>query len=248
MVIVAAAQIPVTNDYSKNLNTILSYIKKAAKKQVDIICFPETSLVYTHNKKQLQKIDFPSLLNKIKNACRENRIHCIFSTYVLDKNKIHNRAFLIDDLGKVIFSYDKINLWLGEKRKRIVQGKKNKIINTKFGKIGIIICWDIAHQNFVQDLAKQGAWVIFCPSYLTDYDREVDSYLQIPYVRAFENSCGIVFVDAFSKKTLAYSCICTPDKMHAEIRKKEGMILAKLDKKKIEKIRKHYKLIKTSSN
>ena len=51
MVKVAAAQISVTKNTLNNLNIIIKYIKKAALKKVDIVCFPETSLVHNKNKK-----------------------------------------------------------------------------------------------------------------------------------------------------------------------------------------------------
>jgi len=243
-IIVAAAQIHVHDDSAKNLKTMLRYLKKAASRKINIVCFPETSLIHD-TKGKITAEECNSLIKKISYSCKQHRISCIFSTHYFEKNKIYNRAFFIDDLGTIAGTYDKMNLWKNENQK-ISPGQKSSIITTKFGKIGIIICWDMAFPGFVQKIARQGAWIVFCPSYLRSYNREADSYLSMPYARAFENSCAIVFTDAANKNTLAYSCICTPDRMHVEIRKKEGMIHAILDRKKIEKIRKHYNLIKTS--
>ena len=47
------------------------------------------------------------------------------------RNKIYNSAFLIDDNGNVIYRYDKVNLWLNE-RKEKVNGKRNNVVKTKF--------------------------------------------------------------------------------------------------------------------
>ena len=160
----------------------------------------------------------------------------------MERNKIYNSAFLIDDTGNVIYRYDKVNLWLTE-RKEKVNGKRNNVVKTKFGKIGIIICWDIAYPEYVKQLGKKGAWIIFCPSHVINYKRELGSYEQIPYVRAFENISYFVYVDAYAKNTVKYSYICGPSRIYSKIRNKEGMIIADLDKRKIIGLRRHYGLV-----
>jgi len=242
MVKVAAAQIKVTNNTEKNLNKIIEYIKKAALRKVDIVCFPETSLVHNKNKKTIGKIPIRKYIEIIKKTCKENKIHCIFSTNLIDRNDIYNSAFFIDDKGKVICKYDKVNLFRNEKGK-VKAGKTNKAIKTKFGKIGIIICWDISYPEFVKQLSKQGSWIIFCPSYIKNYGRELESYLQIPYVRAFENCAYFVCCDSANKECAQYSIICNPSRITKEIKGKEGLIVADLDRRKIIGLRKRYGLV-----
>lgn len=242
MVKVAAAQIPVTKNTLKNLENIIKYIKKAASKKVDIICFPEASLVHLRKKYSIEKIPVKTYINTIKKECKKNKIHCIFGTNILKNNKLYNSAFLIDDKGKIIYAYDKVNLWINE-RKEKVNGKKNKAVKTKFGKIGIIICWDIAYPEYVKMLGKQGAWIIFCPSYVVNYKRELGSYEQLPYARSFENSSYFVYCDAYARDTVKYSYICSPSRIYSKIRGKEGMIIADLDHRKIFGLRKRYRLV-----
>ena len=242
MVRVAAAQIPVTNSTSKNLDTIINYIKKASSKKVDIVCFPEASLIHSKNKDTIKKIPIKKYINIIKKSCKKNKIHCIFGTNLVEKNKIYNSAFFIDDKGKVIYRYNKVNLFRNEKGK-VTSGKINKAIKTKFGKIGIIICWDISYPEFVKQLSRQGAWIIFCSSYIKNYGRELESYLQIPYVRAFENSCYFVSCDSANKDCAQYSIICSPSKIIKNIKGKEGLIVAELDRRNIVGLRKRYGLV-----
>jgi len=242
MVKVAAAQITVTNNTEKNLNKIIEYIKKASLRKVDIVCFSEACLIHNRNKNTIKKIPIKKYINIIKKSCRENNIHCIFGSNILKNNKLYNSAFLIDNNGKIIYTYNKVNLWINERREK-VNGRKNKVVKTKFGKIGIIICWDMAYPEYVKNLGKQGAWIIFCPSYVFNYKRELGSYEQIPYVRAFENSAYFVYVDAYAKDTVKYSYICGPSKIYSKIRGIEGMIVADLDRRKIIGLRRHYRLV-----
>ncbi|MBI2523378.1 carbon-nitrogen hydrolase family protein [Candidatus Woesearchaeota archaeon] len=243
MVKVAAAQIPVTKNSLNNLNKIIKYIKKAASKNADIVCFPEGALIRNKNKDSVKKIPIKKYVDIIKNTCKEKKIHCIFGSNILKNNKLYNSAFFIDDNGKLIYRYDKVNLFIKEKiEKKIKAGKRNKIIKTKFGNIGIIICWDIAHPEYVKELAKNGAWVIFCPSYIKNYGRELESYLLLPYARAFESSCYFVSCDSANKECAQYSVICGPSRIYSEIKGKEGIIFAELDRRKIDGVRKRYKL------
>ena len=244
MLKVAAAQIKIEKNVEKNLNKILEYIKKASVKKANIVCFPETSLIHSKNKDTIKNTPIKQYLEKIKKSCKDNKIHCIFGTNFFDKNKVYNSAFLIDDNGKIAYRYDKIKLFIKEKnKKKTATGKANRVIKTKFGKMGIIICWDIAYPGYVKELAKKGAWIIFCPSYIKNYGRELESYLQIPYVRAFETSSYIVSCDSANKECAQYSIICGPSKIYSKIKGREGIIFGELDKKKIDGVRKRYKLI-----
>ena len=240
---IGAAQIRVTKNTGENFNKIIFYIKKAASKNVDIVCFPEASLIHSKNKKAIKSISTNRYINKIKNACKENKIHCIFGTALLEKNKLYNAAFFIDDKGKVIYKYYKKNLWKSEKGEAN-NGKRNKVISTKFGKIGIIICWDIAYPEYVKELGKKGAWIIFCPSYVINYKRELESYETLPLARSFENSAYFVYCDAYAKDTVKYSYICGPSRIISRIRGKEGLITADLDKRKIMFLKRYYGLVK----
>ncbi len=242
MLKVAAAQIQVTKDTIKNHNKIIEYIKKAASKKADVICFPEACLIHNRNKNSIKKIPIKKYINKIKNTCKENKIHCVFGSNILKNNKLYNSAFFIDDSGKMISRYDKVNLFRNEKN-IITAGKTNRVIKTKFGKIGIIICWDIAYPEYVKELAKKGAWIIFCPSYIKNYGRELESYLLLPYARAFETSSYFVSCDSANKECAQYSVICGPSKIYSEIKGKEGIIFAQLDRKNIFGLRKRYGLI-----
>ncbi len=242
MVKVAAAQITITKNTEKNLNKIVEYIKKAASKNVDIVCFPETSLIHSKNKNTIKRIPINKNINIIKNECRKNNIHCIFGTNIFKNNRLYNSAFFIDDNGKLIYTYNKVNLFRNEKN-TVTAGKTNKIIKTRFGNIGIIICWDIVYPEYVKKLSRKGAYIIFCPSYIKNYGRELESYLLLPYARAFENSCYFVSCDSANKECAQYNVICGPSKIYSEIKGKEGIIFASLDRRKIFGLRKRYGLI-----
>lgn len=235
MVKVAVAQIKVVEDIDKNLLKILEFIEQAKSKNVDIVCFPETCL----NSIEENIVEISKHIGKIQDKCKEESIWCIFGSYVPQDNKMRNVIFLIDYSGKIRYEYDKVHLWKTEKDK-VIAGKTNKVIDTEFGKIGIINCWDFAFPSFIQQLSRNGAKIIFCPSYLVSYKKDGNVLRKIPLVRAFENLAFYISCDAFTDDTLSESFICHPLRILQKIEKKEGMIFADLNINEIDSLRNYY--------
>jgi len=237
---VAAAQIKIANSApEKNVKKIIKYLKKAAKKGVDIVLFPETC-VYYYSKDDPKDLD--KYLEQIKSACADNNIWCIFTSYHLRGNKKYNTAFLIDRKGKVVYEYDKMNPYVVE-LPNICAGKSNKVIDTEFGKIGIIICFDICFPEPSRELAKAGALLIFCPTCSIGWTGYEYVARAIPLVRAYENMCSFVLCDCYAKDTISESVIISPREKFKHIRKREGLIIQTVDLREVEKLRNsRYKL------
>ena len=119
------------------------------------------------------------------------------------------------------------------------------VIETDFGKIGIIICWDFAFPEYIKNLSSEGAQIIFCPSYLLD-DAKISKevFRSYPLTRAFENLAYFVSCDAFTDEVLSESYICGPLKILNKIKKREGIIFTDLDLRKIAQLRKRYNCLK----
>ena len=231
---VAAAQIKVTRNAEDNCKKILSFLERAKQRKVDIICFPETCLIT----KTKDIIPVEKFLNKIKEKCKKLKIYCIFGTYEKIGKDVYNVVYLIDRNGKLKYKYKKRHLWITEKN--VKSGEVNKVINTEFGKIGIITCWDFAFPEDIRKLSKSGARIIFCPSYLVNYKPAKDVLESLPLIRAFENCCYYVTCDTFTKETAGMSFICSPYKILGKIKGREGIISRKIDLKRIDKLRKFY--------
>ncbi len=235
MVKVAAAQIKVVDDIDINLGKILDFIDKAKYENSDIVCFPETCL----NSNEENVVNISEKIDKICERCKEKSIWCIFGSYIHKNNEIRNVVFLVDRSGKILNEYNKVHLWKTERR-NVIPGKTNDIIDTEFGKIGIINCWDFAFPSYIQRLSRSGAKIIFCPSYLVSYEKDGDVLRKIPLVRAFENLCYYISCDAFTDKTLSESYICHPLRILQKIEGKEGMIFADLNLEDIDHLRNYY--------
>jgi len=232
---VAVAQIEVFDELNKNVKKVINFIEQASLKNADIVCFPESCLGEDSINIDCKQIQ--SILKK----CKEKRIYCIFGAHIKDDSKIFNSAILVDRLGKIKYIYKKVNLFPSLDLRQTSSGKNNKVVETDFGKIGIIICWDFAFPEYVKKLSKSGAQIIFCPSYLlNDAKISKDVFRSYPLTRAFENLAYFVSCDAFTDEVLSESYICSPLKVLNKIKNREGIIFADLNLGEITKLRKRY--------
>lgn len=151
----------------RNLERAKTMIIEASKKKCDLILLPETiDFAWTHPSiyKEAQKIpgkysDFFCNLAK-----KYNIFICVGLTEKIENNKFYNTAIFIDNLGKIILKYHKINL-LDVELPFYKVGNTLNVINTKFGKIGINICAD-NYKNSVhiaKTLSSMGAQIILSP-------------------------------------------------------------------------------------
>ncbi|BEI81291.1 hypothetical protein CcaverHIS002_0204510 [Cutaneotrichosporon cavernicola] len=83
---------------------------------------------------------------------------------------LKNEAFFIDEKGEMVGAYTKRNLWHPERNYLTAGQNGNRAFDTKWGKAGLLICWDMSHPSDAQALADQGVDLIFVPTYWTATD------------------------------------------------------------------------------
>jgi predicted amidohydrolase len=227
--IISLAQIRYYDTPEKhNVVKIKKYISLAKKAGSDIVCFPETCI---------HKTDYMSfshkLIKDIQKACKENSIWAIVTDSFLINRKPYKIALLIDRKGKIKGRYKKINLYDDDTE----AGKRIFTYKTDFAKIGIVICWDLAHPDLFKKMKEAGAEIVFCPSKWCYEDKaykknqnanEKELLKALVKARAFENLFFVALVNPLIKKghkdLISYSLIAAPHKTLKDIEKKEGLI------------------------
>jgi predicted amidohydrolase len=78
--------------------------------------------------------------------------------------RYYNTTYYIGRTGRIKLRYRKVNLW-GPERLACSPGTVHQVIDTEeFGKIGLLVCWDLGFPEAFRELVKQGARVIFIPT------------------------------------------------------------------------------------
>ncbi|KAJ5795287.1 hypothetical protein N7457_001886 [Penicillium paradoxum] len=169
----------------------------------------------------------------------------------------YNTAYFISQDGAILGSYRKKNIWHTERPHLTSSGLERHVaIDTPIGRVGMLICWDLAFPEAFRELIADGAQIVIIPTYWTPHDASPAAraynpdcealFLQSTITsRCFENTCGVVFANAAgpSKDFLGLSQISLPvvgpiAKMGTE----EGLIIADLDMAVIETAERNYKV------
>lgn len=232
---IAVTSMCVGDDVTQNLQHMLEVIPQVAGAGGQIVCFPEYSLRPVNDEWR----DLEKPIAELQEACREHHIWGIFGADSGDAEERKNSIYLLNPEGHIFYRYDKVHLWRSEKA--VYQsGEPSRVIDIGLARIAIISCWDMAFPSYVSALAEQGAEVIFCPSYLADYEVDGEPLQALPLARAFENLVYFVLCDAVSEKTLSISMICHPLGVRQRIEQTEGVMMADLDLAELSALHTYY--------
>ena len=119
-----------------------------------------------------------------------------------DDGRIYNTTYYIDRSGEVLARYRKVNLWLAEKP-YVTPGDGAVVADTRLGRVGLAICWDLAFPELFRGMFRQKAEIAICASCWAMEDagtgqRHEPKSEQILIdscctARAFENEMAVVF-------------------------------------------------------
>ena len=189
---------PKIADKKANLKKMTNYIEKH---KADFYVFGETTLTGYRIKDEIRNLAEPingPSVNHMKKIAKKTKSYIVFGMPTLDdkvKGLIHNSAILIHPDGKV----DSYNKWFlptfGPFEEKIFfnEGEEVNIFKTKFGKVGLIVCYDIFFPELCKAYALQGADIIICLSATPTVNRKYFETL-IP-ARAVENTVFFVYVN-----------------------------------------------------
>jgi predicted amidohydrolase len=243
MPMIALAQIKYNHTGRHNVDKIKKYIKLAAEKKADIVCFPESCI----NKAENLPINH-KLIKEIQETCKENSIWAIVTDYFISKENHYKMAILIDREGKIAGKYKKIHLYGDHTAEN---GNRIFVHDTDFGKIGIVICWDLAFPKLFKKMKNAGAEIVFCPAYWgyeskahkeNPKDGELNLLKSMLLSRAFENLNFVCVCNPYKEEwdLISYSAISSPHKILAELYNKEGLVTARVNLNEIKKFSEIY--------
>jgi len=185
-------------DKQANIKKMEKYIKKV---KADFYVFGELSLTGYSLKDEFR--DTAEGINgisikKIRKLAEKNKCYIVFGMPLKDDNVeglIYNSALLVHPDGKLDFYNKWFLTTFGPFEEKIFydEGENFQICDTKFGKIGLIICYDLFFPELCKLYSMQGANIIICISASPSTTRKYFETL-LP-ARAIENTVFMVFVN-----------------------------------------------------
>src|SRR5260221_3833076 len=164
-----------TNDKDQNLAKTISKIKEAATKGAQIVCLQElfTSLYFCDTEnyehfKLAESIPGPTS-DKLSALAKELGIVVIASLFEKRAQGIyHNTTAVLDADGTFLGKYRKMHIpddpSYYEKFYFTPGDLGYKVFKTKFGALGVLICWDQWYPEAARITSLMGAEILFYPT------------------------------------------------------------------------------------
>ncbi len=154
-----------TRSPQENLDQFAALVADAARQRADIVCLPEGVTVVGNGKTYAEvsePIPGPSA-QFLGQVASRNRAYLVAGLYERDGTTIYNTSVLIGRDGTLLGKYRKVCLPREEIDGGITPGREYPVFDTEFGRIGMMICWDVHFPEVARELAARGAEVIFMP-------------------------------------------------------------------------------------
>ena len=101
--------------------------------------------------------------NYFGELAKKHNLYIVVVLIERDKHLIYNVAALIGPDGKLVGKYCKVCLPRGEVEGGITAGKDYPVFDTRFGKLGMMVCYDGFFPEPARELTARGAEVIAWP-------------------------------------------------------------------------------------
>ncbi|KAL2010730.1 hypothetical protein VTN00DRAFT_6537 [Thermoascus crustaceus] len=243
------------------------YIRQAAAQGAELAVLPEYHLNGWAPSDPLYAIqagDYQKYLGAYQSLAKELSM-CIVPGTIVEKHPIssnpadsnqegeakeyhlYNTAHFISSDGTILGSYRKKNLWHPERKYLTSSGHDpHEVIDTPIGKVGFLICWDLAFPEAFRELVAGGVEVVVVPTFWTRQDASPTALSLNPNSealflestltsRCFENTCAVIFANVAGPRDryLGMSRVCLPHvgpvggkTMGAE---EEGVLVVEMD-------------------
>jgi len=164
--IIALAQILcIDGDRAGNFLRIENAIIEAKSKKAAIIVFPESAIFGWVNPEAHQRATtIPGTdSDQLCSLAKKYQIYICIGLDEKAKNQLFDSAILIDDEGKILLKHRKINVLPKLMTPSYSVGGEVNAVDTKFGKIGVLICADSFQQDLLEKMAIQKPTFMLIP-------------------------------------------------------------------------------------
>jgi predicted amidohydrolase len=162
-----------SGNFEQRLNALYAHLDKLTaqcqSEPVDLIVFPEHVLQRVDQGTAVERAlkwegDW---VDRLGDYARKMTTHLVIPLILDEPEGPTNSAVLIDRSGRRIGTYRKVNPVMdghGRLEGGIYPGQDYPVFDCDFGRIGILICWDMAYAEAWETLAKQNVELILLPS------------------------------------------------------------------------------------
>jgi deaminated glutathione amidase len=248
---IAIAQLSTSVNKTSNLEKAIKYIVKAKAGGADFIVIPEFYMALATPKSGLlpaevaEPLDGP-FVSALKEAARENEIYVVCGMYestIDDNGRAYNTTVFIDRSGQLLHSYQKTHLYDAFSYKEsdtIIPGENEyKVVETEFGKIGLMVCYELRFPEIARQFALQEAEVLLVPAGWMAGPMKEDHWQTLIRARAIENTMFVCGANLVGVDFTGRSMVVDPmGVILASGGEEETIIITDIDIDRIHRVRK----------
>jgi predicted amidohydrolase len=170
----------------ENIEQFIRAAETAIPGEVDLILFPEATSAVDNGLSYAEAADTVpgSITRQYGELAKKKNAYVVAGIDEREGAAVYNTAVLIDRKGRVIGKYRKVYIPREEIEVGITPGTDYPVFDTDFGRIGIMICWDVRYPEPARALGLRGAEVILLPIW--------DGNETLTAARAIENQVFLV--------------------------------------------------------
>jgi predicted amidohydrolase len=256
---IALIQMKVGLNKEENIKRAGELLDEAAIKGADIAALPEMfNCPYSNDCFRVYGEIYPGATSKmLSEHAKKNSMYVIGGSIPeLEEDKIYNTSYIFDRNGGLVAKHRKVHLFDIDVKGKITfkesdvlsPGSEMTLFDTEWGKMGVMICYDIRFPEFTRKMALAGAKAVFVPAAfnmttgpahweLTFRARALDNQIYMFGISSARNEKGYI---AYGNSIAANSW----GQLIGRLDEKEGMLILDVDIDDINEVRESLPLLK----
>jgi predicted amidohydrolase len=148
-----------------NCRMFAPLVAEAAQQKADLVVLPETLTYYGLGKRFLDVAEpIPGPSTEYFGAlAKQHNLYLVAGLVERDRHLLYNVAVLLGPDGRLVGKYRKVALPRSEIESGITPGTEYPVFDTRFGKLGMMVCYDGFFPEVARRLSASGAEVIAWP-------------------------------------------------------------------------------------
>ena len=259
---IAAIQMPTVADKMENVRTVKTYLEKIKDENPDFVILPEMFCCpyQTENFPIYAEKEGEPVWQQLSGYAKQYGIYLIGGSMPEKdaEGNVYNTSYIFDREGKQIGKHRKVHLFdidvkggqTFKESDTLTAGDSDTVFDTEFGKIGVMLCFDIRFPELSRMMVNDGAKVIFVPAAFNMTTGPAHWELSFR-TRALDNQIYMVGCAPARDVSAGYiswghSIVTDPwGRVIGMLDENEGILLAELDMDYEEQVREELPLLKS---
>lgn len=259
---IAAIQMSTVADKMENVRTVKAYLEKIKDENPDFVILPEMFCCpyQTENFPIYAEKEGGPVWQQLSGYAKQYGIYLIGGSMPEKdaEGNVYNTSYIFDREGKQIGKHRKVHLFdidikggqTFKESDTLTAGDSDTVFDTEFGKIGVMLCFDIRFLELSRMMVNDGAKVIFVPAAFNMTTGPAHWELSFR-TRALDNQIYMVGCAPARDVSAGYiswghSIVTDPwGRVIDMLDEKKGILLAELDMDYEEQVREELPLLKS---